>query len=109
MLPLSYTLIIKNRMPGRSQVKKRERERAAACLCQTLDALLPTAKRKATGDGQQPAPLVAEANAAAAECIEIMSAKLVNWLHRIPTSRKSLRCTVLLSIHYLCFYRTWEF
>ncbi|KAL5491305.1 hypothetical protein EMCRGX_G016568 [Ephydatia muelleri] len=55
-------------MPGRSQQKKRERERAAA-LCQTLDAFLPTAKRKATGDGQQPAaPLVVEANAAAAEC-----------------------------------------
>ena len=55
-------------MPGRSQQKKRERERAAA-FCQTLDAFLPTAKRKATGDGQQPAaPLVAEANAAAAEC-----------------------------------------
>ena len=55
-------------MPGRSQQKKREWERAAA-FCQTLYAFLPTEKRKATGDGQQPAAsLVAEANAAAAEC-----------------------------------------
>ena len=54
-------------MPGRSQQKERERKRAAA-FCQTLDVFLPTTKRKTTADGQQSAPLVEEANAAAAEC-----------------------------------------
>ena len=54
-------------MPGPSQQKERERKRAAA-FCQTLDVFLPTTKRKTTADGQQSAPLVEEANAAAAEC-----------------------------------------
>ena len=54
-------------MPGRSQQKERERKRAAV-FCQTLDVFLPNTKRKTTADGQQSAPLVEEANAAAAEC-----------------------------------------
>ena len=49
--------------------KKRERERAAA-LCQKLDVFLPTAKRKATGDGQQSDPLVTETNSVTAAATE---------------------------------------
>ena len=49
--------------------KKRERELAAA-LCQKLDVFLPTAKRKATGDGQQSDPLVTETNSATAAATE---------------------------------------
>ena len=56
-------------MPGSSQQKKRERERAAA-LCQKLDVFLPTAKRKATGDGQQSDSLVTETNSATAAATE---------------------------------------
>ena len=56
-------------MPGSSQQKKRERKRAAA-LCQKLDVFLPTAKRKATGDGQQSDHLVTETNSATAAATE---------------------------------------
>ena len=58
-------------MPGSSQQKKGERERAAAS-CQKINAFLPNAKCKATGDGQHseqftPSVGLAEASAAAAE------------------------------------------
>ena len=68
----SYSILARvrrSKMPGSSQQKKRERELAAA-LCQKLDVFLPTAKRKATGDGQQSDPLVTETNSATAAATE---------------------------------------